>query len=154
MTGSIHSPDLYYSEESYPISLSWKQIPFDLQTKGTPHRRKTVFFRALPKLPLPTRAGCRWRRQLDVQISLQHSTLSGGGQGSLSTSFTQPKLKNVIKPSEKHIKYEQIYSQSESEQQAVASLFLNILERRNLLLQEGLPGTETLDPPLYNYIVR
>ena len=76
--------------ESYPISLSWKQIPFDLQTKGTPHRRKTVFFRALPKLPLPTRAGCRWRRQLDVQISLQHSTLSGGGQGSLSTSFTQP----------------------------------------------------------------
>ena len=60
-----------------------------------------------------------------------------------------PKLKNVIKPSEKHIKYEQIYSQSESEQQAVASLFLNILERRNLLLQEGLPGTETLDPPLY-----
>ena len=60
-----------------------------------------------------------------------------------------PKLKNVIKPTEKHIKYEQIYSQSESEQQAVASLFLNILERRNLLLQEGLPGTETLDPPLY-----
>ena len=90
MTGSIHSPDLYYSEESYPISLSWKQISFDLQTKGTPHRRKTVFFRALPKLPLPTRAGCRWRRQLDVQISLQHSTLSGGGQGSLSTSFPHP----------------------------------------------------------------
>ena len=60
-----------------------------------------------------------------------------------------PKLKNVIIPTEKHIKYEQIYSQSESEQQAVASLFLNILERRNLLLQEGLPGTETLDPPLY-----
>ena len=76
--------------ESYPISLSWKQIPFDLQTKGTPHRRKTVFFRALPKLPLPTRAGCRWRAQLDVQISLQHSTLSGGGQGSLSTSFPHP----------------------------------------------------------------
>ena len=60
--------------ESYPISLSWKQISFDLQTKWTPHRRKNVFFRALPKLPLPTRAGCRWRRQLDVQISLQHST--------------------------------------------------------------------------------
>ena len=58
-------------------------------------------------------------------------------------------LKNIIKPTEKHIKYEQIYSQSESEQQAVASLFLTILERRNLLLQEGLPGTETLDPPLY-----
>ena len=76
--------------ESYPISLSWKQILFDLQTKGTPHRRKTVFFRALPKLPLPTRAGCRWRAQLDVQISLQHSTLSGGGQGSLSTSFPHP----------------------------------------------------------------
>ena len=60
-----------------------------------------------------------------------------------------PKLKNVIKPTERHITYKQIYSQSESEQQAVASLFLNILERRNLLLQEGLPGTETLDPPLY-----
>ena len=44
----------------------------------------------MPKLPLPTRAGCRWRAQLDVQISLQHSTLSGGGQGSLSTSFPHP----------------------------------------------------------------
>ena len=62
-----------------------------MQTKGTSHRRKPVFFQALPKLPLPiTRAGCRWRAQLDVQIILQHSTLSGGGQGSLSTSFTQP----------------------------------------------------------------
>ena len=60
-----------------------------------------------------------------------------------------PKLKNVKKPTEKHIVYNQIYSQSESEQQEIASLFLTILERRNLLLQEGLPGTETLDPPLY-----
>ena len=60
-----------------------------------------------------------------------------------------PKLKSIIKPTEKHIVYDQIYSQNESEQQAVASLFLAVLERRNLLLQEGLPGTETLDPPLY-----
>ena len=57
-----------------------------------------------------------------------------------------PKLKNVIKPTEKQIEYNQIYSQSETEQQAVASLFLTILEKRNRLLQEGLPGTETLDP--------
>ena len=60
-----------------------------------------------------------------------------------------PKLKNIIKSNEKHIEYNQIYSQSETEQQAVASLFLTILERRNLLLQEGLPGTKKLDPPLY-----
>ena len=60
-----------------------------------------------------------------------------------------PKLKSTITPTEKHIEYNQIYSQSESEQQAVASLFLTVLERRNQLLQEGLPGTETLDPPLY-----
>ena len=60
-----------------------------------------------------------------------------------------PKLKSIIKPIEKHIMYNQIYSHNESEQQAIASLFLNILERRNLLLQEGLPGTETLDPLLY-----
>ena len=60
-----------------------------------------------------------------------------------------PKLKNFIKSTEKHIMYNQIYSHSESEQQAIASLFLTILERRNLLLQEGLPGTETLDPLLY-----
>ena len=60
-----------------------------------------------------------------------------------------PKLKNVIKPTERHITYNQIYSHSESEQQAIASLFLTILEKRNLLLQEGLPGTKTLDPPLY-----
>ena len=57
-----------------------------------------------------------------------------------------PKLKNIIQPTETHIAYNQIYSQIESEQKEVASLFLNILERRNLLLQEGLPGTETLDP--------
>ena len=60
-----------------------------------------------------------------------------------------PKLKSIIKPTEMHINYNQIYSQSESEQKAVASLFLTILERRNLLLQEGLPGTKTLDPTLY-----
>ena len=59
-----------------------------------------------------------------------------------------PKLKNV-KPTETHITYDQIYSHSESEQQAIASLFLTILETRNQLLQEGLPGTKTLDPPLY-----
>ena len=59
-----------------------------------------------------------------------------------------PKLKNV-KPTETHITYDQIYSHSESEQQAIASLFLTILETRNQLLQEGLPGTKTLDPPLH-----
>ena len=57
-----------------------------------------------------------------------------------------PRLKNVIKPTQKHILYNQIYSQSESEQQAIASLFLTILETRNRLLEEGLPGTKTLDP--------
>ena len=57
-----------------------------------------------------------------------------------------PRLKNVIKPNEKHIQYNQIYSQSESEQREIASLFLIILEKRNRLLQEGLPGTKTLDP--------
>ena len=60
-----------------------------------------------------------------------------------------PKLKNIIQPTETHITYNQIYSQIESEQQEIACLFLNILERRNILLQEGLPGTETLDPSLY-----
>ena len=60
-----------------------------------------------------------------------------------------PKLKNVIKPTEKHIEYKQIFSKCESEQQEVASLFLRIVEKRNQLLQEGLPGTKTLDPPLY-----
>ena len=35
------------------------------------------------------------------------------------------------------------------EQKAVASLFLTILEKRNQLLQDGLPGTKTLDPTLY-----
>ena len=33
-----------------------------------------------------TRAGSSWWAQLDVQISLQQSSLSGGGQGCLSTS--------------------------------------------------------------------
>ena len=60
-----------------------------------------------------------------------------------------PKLKIIIKPTEKHLEYNQIYSQSESEQKAIVSLFLTILEKRNQLLQEGLPGTETLDPLLY-----
>ena len=61
-----------------------------------------------------------------------------------------PKLKSIIKPTEKHIEYKHIFSKCETEQQAVASLFLTILEKRNLLLQEGLPGTETLDPLLYS----
>ena len=46
-----------------------------------------------------------------------------------------PKLKSMIKPTEKHIEYKQIFSKSETEQQAVASLFLIILEKRNQLLQ-------------------
>ena len=33
-----------------------------------------------------TRAGSSWWAQLDVQISLQQSSLGGGGQGCLSTS--------------------------------------------------------------------
>jgi 5-methylcytosine-specific restriction endonuclease McrA len=51
-----------------------------------------------------------------------------------------PKLKS-IKPTENHIEYNHIFSRSESEQHAIANLFVSILERRNLLLQEGLPGT-------------
>ena len=60
-----------------------------------------------------------------------------------------PKLKSMIKPAEKHIEYKHIFSKCETEQKAVASLFLTILEKRSQLLQEGLPGTETLDPLLY-----
>ena len=33
-----------------------------------------------------TRAGSSWWAQLDVQISLQQTSLGGGGQGCLSTS--------------------------------------------------------------------
>ena len=60
-----------------------------------------------------------------------------------------PKLKSTIKATEKNIEYKQIFSKCEMEQKAVASLFLTILEKRTKLLQEGLPGTETLDPLLY-----
>ena len=60
-----------------------------------------------------------------------------------------PKLKSMVKPNEKHIEYKQIFSKSEMEQKEVVSLYLVILERRNCLLQEGLPGTKTLDPLLY-----
>ena len=60
-----------------------------------------------------------------------------------------PKLKSTIKPNEKHIEYKQIFSKCETEQKLIASLFLTILEKRNKLLQEGLPGTKTLDPLLY-----
>ena len=38
---------------------------------------------------------------------------------------------------------------SEQEQKAVTNLFLRIFETRQSLIQEGLPGTETLDPTLH-----
>ena len=60
-----------------------------------------------------------------------------------------PKLKSMMKPTEKQIEYKQIFSKCETEQKEIASLYLVILERRNNLLQEGLPGTKTLDPLLY-----
>ena len=37
-----------------------------------------------------TRAGSSWWAQLDVQIGFQQSSLGGGGQGGLSTSFPHP----------------------------------------------------------------
>ena len=60
-----------------------------------------------------------------------------------------PKLKSTIKTTEKNIEYKQIFSKCEMQQKAVPSLFLAILDKRTKLLQEGLPGTETLDPLLY-----
>ena len=35
-------------------------------------------------------AGSSWWAQLDVQIGFQQSSLGGGGQGGLSTSFPHP----------------------------------------------------------------
>ena len=52
-----------------------------------------------------------------------------------------PKLKSVRDQFKEHINYDHIFSSCELEQQAVASLFLNILETRQRLIQEGLPGT-------------
>ena len=60
-----------------------------------------------------------------------------------------PKLKNIQNQFENLIQYNHIFSKSELEQKAVAALFLCILETRQLLIQEGLPGALTLDPPLY-----
>ena len=59
-----------------------------------------------------------------------------------------PKL---MRPNESHLQqqYNNIYSNNESKQHEITKHFVNILERRQLLLQVGLPGTETLDPPLY-----
>ena len=52
-----------------------------------------------------------------------------------------PKLKSVRDQFKDDIKYDHIFSSCELEQQAVASLFLNILETRQRRIQEGLPGT-------------
>ena len=52
-----------------------------------------------------------------------------------------PKLKSVRDQFKEHINYDHIFSSCEPEQQAVASLYLNILETRQRLIQEGLPGT-------------
>ena len=56
-----------------------------------------------------------------------------------------PKL---IRQNENHLEYNDIFSSNESVQHAIANQFVNILERRQLL-QDGRPGTETLDPALY-----
>ena len=60
-----------------------------------------------------------------------------------------PKLKHLQNKSDNQIQYNHIFSKSEQEQKAVTNLFLRILETRQSLIQEGLPGTETLDPILY-----
>ena len=56
-----------------------------------------------------------------------------------------PKL---IRKNENHLEYNDIFSSNESVQHEIANQFVNILERRQLL-QDGRPGTETLDPALY-----
>ena len=56
-----------------------------------------------------------------------------------------PKL---IRQNENHLEYNDIFSSNESVQHEIANQFVNILERRQLL-QDGRPGTETLDPALY-----
>ena len=60
-----------------------------------------------------------------------------------------PKLKTCQNQLENHSQYNHIFSTCELEQKAIAALFLYILETRQLLIQEGLPGALTLDPPLY-----
>ena len=52
-----------------------------------------------------------------------------------------PKLKNVQDKVQNHIDYNHIFSNCEVEQKAVAALFFTILEARQRLVQEGLPGT-------------
>ena len=52
-----------------------------------------------------------------------------------------PQLKSVRDQFKDDIKYDHIFSNCELEQKAVASLFFNILETRQRLIQEGLPGT-------------
>ena len=52
-----------------------------------------------------------------------------------------PKLKNVQDKVKNHIDYNHIFSNCEVEQKAVAALFFTILEARQRLVQEGLPGT-------------
>ena len=52
-----------------------------------------------------------------------------------------PKLKSVRDQFKDDIKYDHIFSNCELEQKAVASLFFSILETRQRLIQEGLPGT-------------
>ena len=52
-----------------------------------------------------------------------------------------PKLKNVQDKVKNHIDYNHIFSNCEVEQKAVAALFFTILETRQRLIQEGLPGT-------------
>ena len=60
-----------------------------------------------------------------------------------------PKLKTCQNQLGNHSQYNHIFSTCELEQKAIAALFLYILETRQLLIQEGLPGALTLDPPLY-----
>ena len=60
-----------------------------------------------------------------------------------------PKLKHLQNKSDNQIQYNHIFSKSEQEQKAVTNLFLRILETRQSLIQEGLPGAVTLYPILY-----
>ena len=55
-----------------------------------------------------------------------------------------PELKSARDQFKEHINYDHIFSSCELDEQAVASLFLNILEIRKRLSQEGFPGTRKI----------
>ena len=118
----IQYPDISYQEASMLVALRSQCVK---QVKGNFH----TFYQHDKMCPLCLRSE-------DTQ---QHC-------------LECPKLARAKQQLKKHVEYNHIYSKEVSEQKEVASMFLTLLETRDRLLQDGLPGAFNTGPNIVHCV--